>query len=85
MEKKSYCTQNAGDCWTCSLVNYGRDCLNNPVNYADFEAVSGNDDKEMNFNRFFPGQTVAGARRPQFAGRHQSEKVISVSDSIYSG
>ena len=40
-------TQNAGDCPTCSLVNYGRDCLNNPVNYADFEAVSGNDDKEM--------------------------------------
>lgn len=34
MEKKSYCTQNAGD------------CQNNPVNSADFEAVSGNDDKD---------------------------------------
>lgn len=26
-----YCTQNAGDCSTCSLVNYGRDCMNNPI------------------------------------------------------
>jgi hypothetical protein len=25
---KSYCTQNEGDCLTCSLVNYGRDCRN---------------------------------------------------------
>lgn len=25
---KSYCTQNNGDCETCSLVNYGRDCHN---------------------------------------------------------
>ena len=29
--KKSYCTQNDGDCSTCSLVNYGRDCQNNPT------------------------------------------------------
>lgn len=28
---KSYCTQNSGDCETCSLVNYGRDCRNNPL------------------------------------------------------
>ncbi len=28
---KKYCTQNNGDCKTCSLVNYGRDCYNNPV------------------------------------------------------
>jgi hypothetical protein len=26
-----YCTQNAGDCESCSLVNYGRDCMNNPI------------------------------------------------------
>ena len=26
-----YCTQNGGDCSTCSLVNYGRDCRNVPV------------------------------------------------------
>lgn len=28
---KPYCTQNNGDCTTCSLVNYNRDCKNNPV------------------------------------------------------
>ena len=26
-----YCTQNAGDCDTCSLSSYGRDCANNPI------------------------------------------------------
>jgi len=31
MIKKDYCTQNDGDCDTCSLVNYGRDCQNNPT------------------------------------------------------
>ena len=29
--KRLYCTQNDGNCQTCSLVNYGRDCRNNPV------------------------------------------------------
>jgi hypothetical protein len=29
--KKPYCVQNNGDCSTCSLVNYGRDCQNNPT------------------------------------------------------
>jgi hypothetical protein len=32
---KSYCTQNDGDCQTCSLVNYGRDCYNNPIDEPD--------------------------------------------------
>jgi hypothetical protein len=27
----NYCTQNYGECGTCSLVNYGRDCQNNPL------------------------------------------------------
>jgi hypothetical protein len=31
MQKKWYCTQNDGDCWSCSLNNYGRDCYNNPI------------------------------------------------------
>lgn len=29
--KPDYCVQNDGDCKTCSLVNYGRDCQNNVV------------------------------------------------------
>lgn len=28
---KPYCTQNQGDCSTCSLVSYNRDCRNNPI------------------------------------------------------
>lgn len=28
---KAYCTQNDEDCSTCSLVNYNKDCKNNPV------------------------------------------------------
>ena len=31
MAKKPYCTQNNGDCKTCSLVNYNYDCQNNPI------------------------------------------------------
>ena len=30
-EAAEYCSQNNGNCETCSLVNYGRDCHNNPV------------------------------------------------------
>lgn len=33
---KEYCTQNNGDCRTCSLVNYGRDCMNNPISARDY-------------------------------------------------
>jgi hypothetical protein len=32
---KNYCTQNDGICRTCSLVNYGRDCQNNPLTTED--------------------------------------------------
>jgi len=31
---KFYCTQNDGECETCSLVNYNRDCYNNPFGAA---------------------------------------------------
>lgn len=31
MGNQTYCTQQNGDCQDCSLVNYGRDCKNNPV------------------------------------------------------
>ncbi len=27
----AYCSQNNGDCNTCSLVNYGMDCRNNLI------------------------------------------------------
>ena len=38
-EKSDYCTRNGGDCSTCSLVNYGRDCLNNPIASDDDNEV----------------------------------------------
>jgi hypothetical protein len=28
---KSYCTQNEGNCTTCSLTSYNHDCQNNPI------------------------------------------------------
>lgn len=28
---REYCTQNSGDCETCSLSSYGRDCANNII------------------------------------------------------
>ena len=31
-------------------------------------------------HRFFLGQTIAGTRRPQFVNKHQSKKVVSVSE-----
>lgn len=30
-DRPEYCSQNGGDCSTCSLVNYGLDCMNNRV------------------------------------------------------
>ncbi len=36
--KEDYCTQNSGDCDSCSLVSYGRDCQNHPVRQLTPEA-----------------------------------------------
>ena len=44
--KQAYCTQNNGDCSTCSLVNYGRDCKNNPIINLEPEI------KQLSFSRF---------------------------------
>ena len=41
-----YCTQNGGDCPTCSLVNYRRDCMNNPVDFEKFERFNADHDKD---------------------------------------
>jgi len=44
--EKEYCTQNEGDCETCSLVNYGRDCHNNPVFMVDGVTVHLDDEDD---------------------------------------
>lgn len=30
-EQEEYCSQNDGNCLTCALVNYDRDCHNNAI------------------------------------------------------
>ena len=39
MAKPSYCTQNEGACESCALVNYGRDCRNNPLKLTTKQAA----------------------------------------------
>ena len=40
--RKEYCTQNNGDCKTCSLANYGRDCKNNIRLKGVFSCITDN-------------------------------------------
>lgn len=37
MNAPSYCTQNDGRCSSCSLANYGRDCMNNQIIVDDHD------------------------------------------------
>lgn len=39
---KTYCTQNNGDCTTCSLVSYGRDCSNIKLTGDELEDMGSN-------------------------------------------
>lgn len=43
---RNYCTQNNGDCSSCSLVNYGRDCHNNSIlmSLTEWAAETGHSD-----------------------------------------
>ena len=36
---KKYCTQNNGECESCSLSNYGKDCQNKPLNKSESIAL----------------------------------------------
>ena len=59
MEK--YCTQNGGDCDTCSLVNYGRDCHNAPVAGDDIIPI--------------PTEGIAGLNRGQIMDIHYQARL----------
>jgi hypothetical protein len=38
MKKPDYCTrENVEACYLCSLTNYRKDCMNNPVEYPEGE------------------------------------------------
>ena len=40
MNRPNYCTQNEGDCKTCSLANDGRDCRQNPIRYYTLAEIT---------------------------------------------
>lgn len=44
--KPEYCTQNDGNCRECSLTNYGRNCVNIPLD--ELEHLKGVDDEPSN-------------------------------------
>ena len=51
--KKDYCTQNKGKCKTCSLVSYGKDCQNNPIETVKFTLyIPGNINQIIEFLRY---------------------------------
>ena len=64
MKKPSYCTQNNGDCKTCSLVNYGMDCKNEPVQ-SFFNPYKGNKESRamQTYDGHKGGQTVAHIKK----------------------
>jgi hypothetical protein len=37
---RSYCTQNSGDCSSCSLSSYRRDCRNNGIDESEVRRLS---------------------------------------------
>jgi len=55
-KKKSYCTQNGGDCKTCSLVNYGRDCMNVPLKRTLGDLLTDIEAAEAEGRPFIPGE-----------------------------
>ena len=42
----AYCSQNNGDCNTCSLVNYGMDCRNNLIFINLLDVLESVDEEE---------------------------------------
>ncbi|AZF89985.1 hypothetical protein [Methanosarcina virus MetMV] len=60
-KKGTYCSKPDGDCYTCSLVNYGRDCHNNPILGNDILAI--------------PPEGIAGLKRGQIMDIHARAKL----------
>lgn len=57
----NYCSQNNGDCDTCTLVNYGLDCHNNPISGDDILSV--------------PRAGIAGLTRGKIMDIHEASKL----------
>ena len=61
--KKSYCTRNNGDCYTCTLVNYGLDCANNPLPSKQPNKGTKESRAMAAYDGFKGGTTVAHIRK----------------------
>lgn len=60
--KNDYCTQNNGDCKTCSLVNYGMDCRNNKLRRCDMCGVIMYADERSDYADIFSLESARTAR-----------------------
>lgn len=70
--EKSYCTQNNGKCETCSLVNYGLDCGNNPISQQSRKGTK--EDRVMAaYDGFKGGTTVAHVQK--FVGKELTDRL----------
>jgi len=67
MTSNFYCSQNNGACETCSLVNYGLDCHNNPISGDDIIPI--------------PPEGIAGLNRGKIMDIHYKSRLGD--DEIY--
>lgn len=70
--KKSYCTQNNGNCETCSLVSYVLDCGNNPIQQAPRKGTKA-DRALAAFDGFKGGATVDHIKK--LVGKELADKL----------
>jgi hypothetical protein len=71
--KKSYCTQNNGKCETCSLVNYGLDCGNNPISVSNPRKGTKADRALKAYDGFKGGATVDHIKK--LVGKELAERL----------
>jgi len=72
--KKSYCTQNNGDCTTCSLIKYGLDCKNEPVQSFFNPRIGNKESRAMAaYDGFKGGTTVAHVKK--LVGKELADKL----------
>jgi hypothetical protein len=71
--KKSYCTQNNGDCTICSFANYGLDCANNPIAASSPRKGTKHDRAMAAYDGFKGGATVEHIRK--LIGKELAERL----------
>jgi hypothetical protein len=71
--KKSYCTQNNGNCETCSLVSYGLDCGNNPITISNPRKGTKADRALKAYDGFKGGATVEHIKK--LIGKELTDKL----------